>query len=667
MTFARSTAPTRSVKPSWQVWKPLPYMERARDHLVSRHSAGLPLRPGYRKTSITLSAFCELQRLGQARTMLVIAPLKVCRNTWRQEGAKWEEFRHLKFTLLHGPKKDDALKEVSDIYLINPEGVEWLANKFFGRSLPFDVCTIDELTKFKNSQSVRVKKLRPRLAQVKYRWGLTGSLNPNGHMDLFGQMLMLDDGAALGRYVTHYRDKYFRVGWDGFSYELAPGAEQRIAERLAPYWFRLEDDEHLQLPPVIPDERMLTLSPAAQKLYDRMKKDMVAELPQGVITAANAAACYSKLAQMANGAVYLEGKREYALIHDEKLDALEDLVAELNGEQMLVAYEFNHDFERLRERFGVMDKITGQKVLPYLGKGVTAAQEDMWIKAWNRGELPLLFAHPASAGHGLNLQEGNAHHLCWFSPIWDFELYDQFIGRLCRSGNVSVQIINHTLMVKGTIDELKVSALNDKDTTQGRFLKALNTEIRRSAETMAAMDTAVSKETDMVARLSRPGGAAPAAAPAESDAKPAPKGWGSRGATAAAPSDTTEDQRERIQSAITGGTPEEIALAAAEGALNAGGAELPADAPKTRTRKTADAAPAPAAVATNVPDITIGDTNVSVDGAAVAIIVKARVELLKLVFADPETTFDDGLEMATDLWAWCVDPEVLAKFEPQVF
>jgi hypothetical protein len=667
MPFVRSTAPTRSVKPSWQSWVPLPYMERARDHLIGRHSAGLPLRPGYRKTSITLSAFCKLQEAGQARTMLVIAPLKVCRNTWRQEGAKWEEFRHLKFTLLHGPKKDELLKERSDVYLINPEGAEWLSNKFFGRPLPFDVVCIDELTKFKNSQSVRVKKLRPRLAQVKYRWGLTGSLNPNGHMDLFGQMLMLDDGAALGRYITHYRDKYFRVGWDGFSYELCPGAEQRIAERLAPYWFRLEDHEHLQLPPIITDIREITLPSASQKVYDRMKKDLVAELPQGVITAANAAACYSKLAQMANGAVYLEGSREYALIHDEKLDALEDLVEELDGEQMLVAYEFNHDFERLRERFGVMDKVTGQKVLPYLGKGVTAAQEDMWIKAWNRGELPLLFAHPASAGHGLNLQEGSAHHLCWFSPIWDFELYDQFLGRLCRSGNTAVQIINHTLLVKGTIDELKVAALGDKDTSQGRFLKALNTEIRRSAETMAAMGSAApTTETDMVARLSRPGGAAQAAAPAETTAAVAPKGWGFRGADAAAPAaDNTADQRKRIETAITGGTPEELAQAAAAGVMAQDVAELPADTkPARKSAAKADVAPAQVVA---VPDISIGDTNVTVDGAAVAIIVKARVELLKLVFADPETTFDDGLEMATDLWAWCVDPEVLAKFEPQAF
>lgn len=646
-------------------------MERAVWHLVDRHSAGLPLRPGYRKTSITLAAFCELREQGAARTMLVVAPLKVCRNTWRQEGAKWEQFKDLKFVLLHGPKKDEALKQEGDVYLINPEGVDWLAKKFFGRSLPFDIVCIDELTKFKNSQSERVKKLRPRLAGVRYRWGLTGSLNPNGHMDLFGQMLMLDDGAALGRYITHFRDNYFRMGWDGFTYELVPGGEQRIAERLAPYWFHLEDHEKLQLPQVIPDERVIVLTPAAQKLYDKMKKDMVATLPQGVITAANAAACYSKLAQMANGAVYLEGKTAWALIHDEKLDALEDLMSELNGEQMLIAYEFNHDFERLRERFGVVDKVTGQKVLPYLGKGVTAAQEDMWIRAWNRGELPYLFCHPASAGHGLNLQEGNAAHLCWFSPIWDFELWDQFIGRICRSGTLAVQIVNHILVVKGTIDELKVEALGDKDTTQGRFLRVLNTEIRRSAETLTAGESSGTRgAAPMVARLSRPTGAPAATGAADTAERPQPKGWGGRGGAAAGPAETVDDgQRDRIQEQINGG---DAARTAAEAFSGVGGATDQPEETKPATRRRSAAAPAES----TAPNSIAPPINVNVEGAEVVVgadqslvgrVIAARAEVLKLVFADPNTTLDDGLAIADDLWAWVANRDVLADYEPVPF
>jgi hypothetical protein len=204
--------------------------------------------------------------------MLVIAPLRVCRQTWRQEAAKWEQFKDLKFSLLHGPKKDDRLNDDADIWLINPEGVDWLANKYFGRNLPFDVVCIDELTKFKNSASDRSKALRPRLARTPYRWGLTGSLAPNGFMDLFGQMLMLDDGAALGRYITHYRDQYFQLGWDGFTYDLMPGAERRIVDRIAPYWFQMNEEDYAQLPPLVDVPHELELAPAERKLYDKMKR-----------------------------------------------------------------------------------------------------------------------------------------------------------------------------------------------------------------------------------------------------------------------------------------------------------------------------------------------------------------------------------------------------------
>ncbi len=300
------TTSTRRVEPSWKPWIPLPYMERAVDWLVNRHSAGLPLRPGGRKTSITLAAFQRLREQGRANTMLIIAPLRVCRQTWRQEAAKWEQFRGLKFSLLHGDKKDERLKDDADIWLINPEGCEWLAHKYLGRPLPFDVVCIDELTKFKNSQSQRSKALRPRLSKVSYRWGLTGSLAPNGYMDLFGQMLMLDDGAALGRYITHYRDQFFQVGFDGFSYDLMPGAAKRIVDRISPYWFKMDESDYAQLPPLVNVPHEIELSPAARKTYERMKKQMIAELPEGVITAANSAACYSKLSQMANGACYIE-------------------------------------------------------------------------------------------------------------------------------------------------------------------------------------------------------------------------------------------------------------------------------------------------------------------------------------------------------------------------
>lgn len=585
-------------------------MLRAVDHLVTHRSAGLPLKPGGRKTSITLRAFDLLRSHGQVRTMLVIAPLRVCRQVWRQEGAKWTEFRHLTFALLHGSKKDAALRSGADVYLINPEGVKWLCKQYPGRQLPFDIVTIDELTKFKNHQSDRSKVLRPRIERIMWKWGLTGSLAPNGYLDLFGQQLMLDNGAALGKYITHYRDSYFTCGFDGFTYDLMPGAPARITAKLAPYWFAIAESEYSQLPPLVDNPIMLELAPPERKLYNDMKRSLLAELPEGTVTAANQAACYSKLSQMANGAVYIDlpGGRVTSHIHDIKLEAIEELLEELNGEPLLVGYEFNSDLDRLRERFGVVDPVTGKKVIPYLGKGTTAAQEDSWIRAWNRGELPLLCAHPASAGHGLNMQEGSAYNVAWFGITWDFELYDQFIRRIMRSGTKAAQIFNHLLIVRGTIDELKLEALRGKDMTQTGLLRALNNAIsREQAETQGAGDTGPNDDRrlpTMVARLSTQAGPAtaapvhhaPAAAPAAQEQPVRPAGWGKPPADGAgAPVHT--DQRERIQ--------DQIAPAPAEAARAAFSAPVAAATEAVRSMDygatTGDAHPALAAAAAPAP------------------------------------------------------------------
>lgn len=546
------TVATRRAQPSWKPWVPLPYMTRAVEHLCSRHAGGLPLRPGGRKTSITLAAFKRLRDEGRAQTMLVIAPLRVCRQTWRQEAAKWEEFKDLKFSLLHGDKKEERLKDDADIWLINPEGTKWLADKFLGRSLPFDIVTIDELTRFKNSQADRSKSLRPRLGKVPYRWGLTGSLAPNGYMDLFGQMLMLDDGAALGRYITHYRDMYFMLGFDGFTYDLMPGAEKRIVDRIRPYWFQMRDEDYAQLPPLVDDPKEIILAAPQRKLYDKMKRDMIAQLPEGIITAANSAACYSKLSQMANGAVYVgDDKAVASVIHDQKLDVIDELVEELNGEPLLVAYEFNHDLARLQEWYTkkYATKADPNPVLPYLGKGTTAKQEDQWVREWNQGKLPILAAHPASAGHGLNMQGASACNVAWFSIPWDYELYDQFIRRIRRDGTLATQIFNHLLIVKGTIDELKLAALRDKDLTQVGLMRALNAEILRDGDSHDGQGGGL-QIGDGNMKLSRPGGAAaPQEAPQTQPAgeKVAPKGWGQK-AGGAAPQD--DGQRERVQERI---------------------------------------------------------------------------------------------------------------------
>lgn len=560
MTLGGRTIATRRAKPSHEPWVPLPYTQRAVDFLTSNHVAVLPLRPSGRKTSITLAAFCRLKEQGVARRMLVIAPLRPLRKVWRQEGQKWTEFRDLRFSILHGPKKDDRLKDDADVWLINPEGITWLCKKFAGRQLPFDVVAIDELTRFANAQAERAKALRPRIERVPFKWGLTGSLTTKGYMSAFGQMLVLDGGAALGKYITHFRDMYFIVDFDGFTYNLMPGADKRIEARLAPYVFYMDAADYVQLPEVVDTPHFLDMEDKERKLYDTMKKDMLAELPEGTVTGANSAAVYSKLAQMANGAVYLpDGK--VAHIHSLKLDDLDELVKELGGEPLLVGYEFRHDLEQIRSRFG--------KDIPYLGNGTTPKQEDEWIDAWNRNEIPVFPVHPASGGHGLNMHEGGAMHVCWFGIPWDNELYDQFIMRICRGGSTAKQVFNHLLIVRGTIDELKYEAQRDKAITERRFLEGINSILRSEI-------TGEKEPTMTVQKLSRQ------ADSGTGEQRIIPKGWGRpavvQNVVQAEPQTvgvaitalhSVEEQRERIQATLKGETVEPEGPTAREKALSA--------------------------------------------------------------------------------------------------
>jgi len=468
MTWQSSTAPTRRLKLSDNEWTPSPGQLGAVDFLATHRNAAVWADPGAGKTSITLTAFADLQQAGMVNKMLVLAPLRVCQLVWRQEVAKWNHTRHLKVVVLHGDKKDAKLLEDGDIFLVNYEGLEWLASKFKGRRLPFDVIVADELTKLKNWKSKRFKAIKPFLNSIPYKWGLTGTPAPNGYLDLFGQFLFLDGGATLGHYYTHYRDQYFQPGWDGFTWDIRNGAEEEIEKRIAPIVYRLP---YTDLPEFIDDPRYLQLDAAATKKYKTMQAAALVELEGTTVTAANAAAVHAKLRQMANGAVYSSepqrpGKpREWLHVHDAKLDALEELVEELNGKPLLVAYSFHHDLERIRARLG--------KDIPHLGAGVTEKTATELQDKWNRNELPILLCHPDSVGHGLNLQQGNAAHICWFSADFNLELYDQFRRRIWRQGNKSECIFNHRLIVKGTIDELVYAALEDKDVTQARLLQSV--------------------------------------------------------------------------------------------------------------------------------------------------------------------------------------------------
>jgi hypothetical protein len=300
------TAPTKRAKPSHDEWLPSEGQRNAVNFLCSTATAALWADPGAGKTSITLAAFSVLRDRGQAQRMLVIAPLRVTQLVWRQEIAKWTQFRDMRAVLLHGPKKDQlldaALADGTEIFLINYEGLEWLSNRYFGRQLPFDTIVADEITKLKNHASKRSKKLRPVTKRTPRKWGLTGTPAPNGYLDLFGQFLWLDGGQALGQYITHYRDMYFKPDFTGFDYVLQAGGGERIETRIAPSVFRLP---YTDLPPLSNDVRLIEFDAKTAAIYKTMKKDMLAELPEGTVTAANAAAVYSKLSQMANGFVYL--------------------------------------------------------------------------------------------------------------------------------------------------------------------------------------------------------------------------------------------------------------------------------------------------------------------------------------------------------------------------
>jgi len=466
---------TRPAPKSHKLWVPHLYQEKGVEHLVENPVAALFFDPGLGKTSISLEAFRRLQEKGVARKMLVVAPLRVCQLVWRQEGQEWTQFRHLRFSLVHGTPKQKAaaLEADADIYLVNPEGIPWLTKQFgFGRRRwPFDTLCIDELTKFKNPQAQRHKKFREYAWKSSRRWGLTGTPIPNGYMDLFGQIMILDEGRALGVYITRFRDRFFDAGYTGFDFALRKGASEKIEELLRPYVLRMSAEDWLELPELVPDPRMIALTPAQLKLYRELKREMTVELEeQGItVTAENSGGIHSKLKQMANGAVYIErnGKREFIKLHDLKLDALEELRDELQGQQLLVGYEFQHDLARLLERF---------PDTPYLA-GASDKQAQDIEERWNAGEIQMLFAHPASAGHGLNFQKSSAGHVCWFSVTIDLELYEQFLKRILRQGNKRARVVNHALVVKDTVDELSKEQVEGKAVTQARFLQALRTEL----------------------------------------------------------------------------------------------------------------------------------------------------------------------------------------------
>ncbi len=451
-------------------YSPHEYQRYATEYIETHPVAAVLLDMGLGKTSITLTALNNLLFDSfEVRRILVIAPLRVTRNTWGAEIEKWDHLSSLRYAVAVGTENERlaALRKKADIYVINRENVQWLVTES-GIPFDFDMVVIDELSSFKNHQTKRFKALMKVRPKVKRIVGLTGTPSSNGLMDLWAEFRLLDMGERLGRFIGQYRTSYFRPdkqnGQVVFSYKPLPGAEKQIYGKISDITISMKSTDHLQMPELINSRYTVYLSEKEDSHYGDLKKDLVLQLPDGEITAANAASLSGKLSQMANGAVYTDAGDVIA-IHERKLDALEDIIEAANGKPVLVAYWFQHDLERISGR------------LQKLKVPCSRLDTDGSIRRWNAGEIPVALIHPASAGHGLNLQSGG-NTLVWFGLTWSLELYQQTVARLWRQGQASETVVVQHIITKGTIDERIMKALSEKDTTQTALIDAVKADLK---------------------------------------------------------------------------------------------------------------------------------------------------------------------------------------------
>ncbi|MBP1578981.1 MAG: DEAD/DEAH box helicase [Oscillospiraceae bacterium] len=445
-------------------YNPHDYQRYAAEFITTHPTAALLLDMGLGKTSITLTAINNLLFDSfEVHKVLVVAPLRVARDTWSAEIEKWEHLWELRYSVVVGTEQERlaALRTPADIYIINRENVQWLVEES-GLPFAYDMAVIDELSSFKNHQSKRFKafmKVRPKLKRIV---GLTGTPASNGLMDLFAEFKLLDMGERLGRLIGQYRNTYFqpdkRNGMVIYSYKPLPNAERQIYDKISDITISMKAADHLKMPELISSEYMVQLSDKEREKYDRLKKDLIFSTEDNEVTAANAASLSNKLSQMANGAVYSDDESVIE-IHDRKLDALEDIIESMNGRPLLVAYWFKHDLERIRKRFEIRE-----------------IKSSADISDWNSGKIPVALIHPASAGHGLNLQSGGSA-LVWFGLTWSLELYQQTNARLWRQGQTADTVVIQYIIAKGTIDEQIMKALKAKDTTQAALIAAVKADM----------------------------------------------------------------------------------------------------------------------------------------------------------------------------------------------
>lgn len=446
---------------------PHDYQTYATNFILEHPISAVFLDMGLGKSVITLTAIFDLALDSYLiRKVLVIAPLRVARDTWPAEIEKWDHLKRLTYSVAVGTEQERrlALMQNVDIYLINRENVDWLVNK---SNLPFDydMVVVDELSSFKAYGSKRFKALRRVRPKVKRIVGLTGTPSGNGLMDLWAEIGILDMGQRLGRFITHYRNTFFtpdkRNQQIVFSYKPLPGAEDEIYRRISDITISMKNTDYLKMPECVINEIPVRLSEKEEKVYGTMKRDLVLSLEGREIDAGSAASLSNKLLQMANGAVYADDG-SVVNIHDRKLDALEDILEAANGKPVLIAYWYKHDLQRILKRFPAerLDSVDS-------------------IKRWNDGEIPVAAIHPVSAGHGLNLQAGGST-LVWFGLTWSLELYQQTNARLWRQGQKDTVVIHH-IITKGTIDEQVMKALRLKNKTQTALIDAVGANLEKEA------------------------------------------------------------------------------------------------------------------------------------------------------------------------------------------
>lgn len=451
-------------------YEPHNYQTYATEYIESHPIAAVLLDMGLGKTSITLSAINNLLFDSfDVHKVLVIAPLRVARNTWSAEIEKWEHLSDLIYSVAVGSEKErmSALTSKADVYIINRENVQWMIESS-GLPFDYDMVIVDELSSFKNHQSKRFKALMKARPKVQRIVGLTGTPSSNGLIDLYAEFKLLDMGERLGRFIGQYRTAYFKPdkinGPIVYSYKPLPGAEEQIYKKISDITISMKATDHLNMPELVSTEYTVYLSDKEQEHYDELKRELILSLPDGEVTAANAASLSGKLTQMANGAVYSD-EEDTVIIHERKLDALEDIIEAANGKSILVAYWYKHDFDRITKR------------LTKVGVEYQKLDSDASIKKWNNGALPVALIHPASAGHGLNLQSGGST-LVWFGLTWSLELYQQTVARLWRQGQTSNTVSVLHLTAKGTIDERIMRALSLKDNTQSALIDAVKADMK---------------------------------------------------------------------------------------------------------------------------------------------------------------------------------------------